>query len=152
MQRTRHDHFSREKLSKHCMYTITDASHFDDPWWKAKNRWHSVGTHIHDGAGNVALSLFPTKVAKTLIMHSNYQIASKLPDLQDQKSFTLRWCSYSEWCREDASANKYSVRAEWLRQSGHAPSEPSETPRWLTTPRLASMERVALYIALRSLF
>jgi len=29
-----------------------------------------------------------------------------------------------------ASAKHISVRAEWLRQSGCAPSEPSETPRW----------------------
>jgi len=50
------------------------------------------------------------------------------------------------------SAKKYSVRVEWLRQSGRAPSEPSETPRWRITPRPASIQRVALYIALRSLF
>jgi len=49
------------------------------------------------------------------------------------------------------SAKKYSVRAEWLRQSGRTPSEPSETPRWRITPRPASIQRVALYIALRSL-
>jgi hypothetical protein len=37
------------------------------------------------------------------------------------------------------SAKKYSVRAEWLRQSGRAPPEPSETPRWRITPRPASI-------------
>jgi len=42
-----------------------------------------------------------------------------------------------------------SVQAEWLRQSGHGPSEPSETPRWRITPRPASIPRVALHIALR---
>jgi len=51
-----------------------------------------------------------------------------------------------------SSAKKYSVRAEWLRQSGRAPSEPSETPQWRITPRPASMQRVALNIALQSLF
>jgi len=35
-----------------------------------------------------------------MIMHSNEQIASELPDLQDQKSLTLNWHSYSEWGRE----------------------------------------------------
>ena len=35
-----------------------------------------------------------------MIMHSNDQIASELPDLQDQKLLTLRWRSYSEWGRE----------------------------------------------------
>jgi len=50
------------------------------------------------------------------------------------------------------SAKNISVRAEWLRQSGRAPSEPSETPRWQTTPRPAPIRRVALHIALRSRF
>jgi len=50
------------------------------------------------------------------------------------------------------SAKNISVRAEWLRQSGRAPSEPSETPRWRITPRPASIPRVALHIALRSPF
>jgi hypothetical protein len=36
-----------------------------------------------------------------------------------------------------SSAKNNSVRAEWLRQSGHASSEPSETPRWRITPRTA---------------
>jgi len=50
------------------------------------------------------------------------------------------------------SAKNISVRAEWLRQSGPAPSEPSETPRWQITPRPASIPRVALHIALRPPF
>ena len=50
------------------------------------------------------------------------------------------------------SAKNISVRAEWLRQSGRAPSEPSETPRWQITPRLASLPCVALHIAVRSQF
>jgi len=45
-----------------------------------------------------------------------------------------------------------SVRAEWLRQSGCAPSEPSEPPRWQTPPRPAPKQHVALHIALRSQF
>jgi hypothetical protein len=49
-----------------------------------------------------------------------------------------------------SSAKNISVRAEWLRQSGRAPSVPSETPRWRITPRPASILRVALHIALQS--
>jgi len=52
----------------------------------------------------------------------------------------------------DTSAKNIYVRAEWLRQSGRAPSEPSETPWWRMTPRLASIPRVVLHIALRSPF
>ena len=50
------------------------------------------------------------------------------------------------------SAKNSSVRAEWLRQSGHAQSQPSETPRWRITPRPVSTPRVGLHIALQSLF
>jgi hypothetical protein len=50
------------------------------------------------------------------------------------------------------SAKNISVWADWLRQSGHALAEPSETPRWRITPLPASIPRVELHIALRSLF
>jgi len=50
------------------------------------------------------------------------------------------------------SPKKYSVRADWLRQSGRATSEPSETPRWRITLCPVWIQGVALYIALRSLF
>jgi hypothetical protein len=50
------------------------------------------------------------------------------------------------------SAKNISVWADWLRQSGRAPSEPSETPRWRITPRPASIPRVDLHIAFRSPF
>jgi hypothetical protein len=50
------------------------------------------------------------------------------------------------------SAKNISIRAEWLHQNGHAPSVPSETPRWCITLRPASIPRVALHIALRSPF
>jgi len=51
-----------------------------------------------------------------------------------------------------ASAKNISVRVEWLRRSGCAPSEPSETPRWRITSHPVSIPRVALHIALQSLF
>jgi len=35
--------------------------------------------------------------------------------------------------RHHLSAKNFSIRAEWLRQSGRAPSEPSGTPQWKTT-------------------
>jgi len=45
-----------------------------------------------------------------------------------------------------------SVGAEWLSQSGRAPSEPSETPLWQTNPHPAPIRRVALHIALQLWF
>jgi len=50
------------------------------------------------------------------------------------------------------SAKKNSVRAERLRQSGRAPSEPSQTPRWQITLRPAAIRCISLHIALRSQF
>jgi len=54
----------------------------------------------------------------------------------------------SEYKNSGASAKNISVRAEWLRQTGRAPSEPSETPRWRITPCPASIQRVVFHIAL----
>ena len=50
------------------------------------------------------------------------------------------------------SAKNISVRAEWLCQSGRAPSQQSETPRWRITPCPRSIPLIALHIALWSLF
>jgi len=50
------------------------------------------------------------------------------------------------------SAKHNSVPAEWLSQSGRAPSEPSETPRWQITPRPAAIQRIVLHITLQSQF
>jgi len=54
--------------------------------------------------------------------------------------------------RATASAKNISVWLGWLHQSGRAPSEPSETPRWRITAHLASKPRVALHITLQSPF
>ena len=50
------------------------------------------------------------------------------------------------------SAKNYSIWAEWLHESERGPSEQSETSRWRLAPRCASIPRVALHIALPSLF
>jgi hypothetical protein len=71
-------------------------------------------------------------------------------------SYNLSFMDYLNSCIQFVfsytSAKKYSIQAEWLRQSGHAPSELAETPLWHFTPRPASIQRIALYIALRLLF
>ena len=61
----------------------------------------------------------------------------------------------AEWLcpgRMALSGQNGCVRAEWLRQSGRAPSVPSETPRWQITLCPASIRRVAFHIARWSLF
>jgi hypothetical protein len=51
-----------------------------------------------------------------------------------------------------ASGKNISLQAEWLRESGRAPSEPSETPRWRITPRPESIPHIGWHIALQWLF
>jgi hypothetical protein len=54
----------------------------------------------------------------------------------------------ADWAdTESASAKNISICAEWLRQSGRAASEPSETPWGRITPHPASIQRVAFHIA-----
>jgi len=60
--------------------------------------------------------------------------------------------SISTYFKNTSSAKNISVRAGWLHQSGCAPSEPSETPRWRITPRPTSILLIALPIAIRSPF
>jgi hypothetical protein len=55
-------------------------------------------------------------------------------------------------CFPSTSAKNISVWADWLCQSGRAPSGPSETPQWRIPSRLASEPRVKLHITLRSPF
>jgi len=50
------------------------------------------------------------KVANTLIIYRNNHIAVDWPDLQDQKSLTLRWRSISEWGKE-RQARSFAYRA-----------------------------------------
>jgi len=57
---------------------MTDALHFDYPRWKIRNCWISVDANFHGGAGRLSLSLIPIKVANTLIMYCNNQIACEL--------------------------------------------------------------------------
>ena len=66
----------------------------------AKNDWRSIEAHFHEGARGVWLSFSPIQSANTLIIYRNDHIAFDLPDLEDQKSLTLRWGSISEWGRE----------------------------------------------------
>jgi len=61
-------------------------------------------------------------------------------------------CHLEGSCTGSTSAKKTSVWADWLHQSGRTPSEPSETAWGRITPRLGSMPRVTLHIALQSQF
>jgi len=100
MKQRVHDGLSLEYLSEHRIYTMTDASGFDYQWWQGRHCWRSFEAHFREGAWSVSLSFFPITAANTLIIYRNDHIAFDLPDIQDQKSLTLRWRSISERGRE----------------------------------------------------
>jgi len=75
---------------------MTDSLDFDFQWSKAKNGWHSIDAHFHEGARSVLLSFFPVNIANILIIYNNDHIAFDLPDLQHKKLWTLHWRSIWE--------------------------------------------------------
>jgi len=87
-------------MPTHRLCVFTTKSRFDYPTYRTKNRWPSVDAHFQDVAVSVFLTLLPIKDTNTLIMCIHYQVTFLLPDLQDQKSLTLCWHSFSRWGRE----------------------------------------------------
>jgi len=64
------------------------------------NRWRSVDAHFQNGAGSVSLSLLFINAAYTSFMKVCIQLPLRLPKMQDQKSLTHCWLSFSGWGRE----------------------------------------------------
>jgi len=119
MQLRVHDCWSHRTQSRHCISTMTDASHFDYPWWKTTNHQHCVDGHLHDRARSVSLPGLPLMAANTLIICSNVQITLGSPALQSQILLTLGGLSFSEWGSERVAlsfaykASQYRMY-EWL--------------------------------------
>jgi len=63
----------------------------------------SVDADFQDGAGSVSLLVLPIMHANTSVMTNGNLWPLRLPKMQDQKSFTLRWCSFPGWRRERLS-------------------------------------------------
>jgi hypothetical protein len=67
---------------------------------KAKNHGRSFDANFRDRAGSLLLALWPIMPANTLSMHQDCQVSDYLPDLKDQKSWTLCGHSVSDSGRE----------------------------------------------------
>ena len=74
--------------------------HIDYPRCETSNCWRWVDTHFHDGAGSMSLFVLPIKHANTSVMTICNLWPLRLPKMQDQKSLTLRWCSFPGSGRE----------------------------------------------------
>jgi len=73
------------------------------PRCETLNCWRSFDSHFEDEAGSVSLLLLPMKEANTSIMTICNQCPLRLPRVQDLKSLTLHWRSFSGWGREPVS-------------------------------------------------
>ena len=65
-----------------------------------KNRWRSVDTHLHDGAGSMLRSLLPIWAANTSFITTCNLSPSRLPKTHDKEPLTLHWHSFSRWGRK----------------------------------------------------
>jgi len=74
--------------------------HLYYPRCETLNHWRSFDAHFHDWAGSVSLLLLPITEANTSVMTSCNQCPLWFPWMQDVKSLTLRWCSFSGWGRD----------------------------------------------------
>jgi len=72
----------------------------DYPRFKTNNRWRSIDAHFQNGAGSVSLSLLHMNAAYTSFMNVCIQLPLRSPKMQEQKSLTRRWLSFSGWARE----------------------------------------------------
>jgi len=85
----------------------------------AKNHWCSVDTYFQNTAGRVWHSLLHINVAYTSFMNVCIQLPFRLPQLQDHKSLTLCWLSFSGWGRErislgfDYEGGQYIHQRQW---------------------------------------
>ena len=95
MQLSVHEGFRLQKRSKLSVWTVTATARFYKPWLKAQDRWHSIDSQFHDGAGSVSLSILSIKDGKTSIMCDHNQIVFLLRNLQDWKLLMLHGVWFS---------------------------------------------------------
>jgi hypothetical protein len=63
---------------------------------KTRNHWRSIEVYLDELVAMSVLVLLPIMVADTFCTHYHNQVCDQLPDIQDQQSLTLCWCSFTE--------------------------------------------------------
>jgi len=112
------------------------------------NRYTLENTGIPPNIEECSAAFTGLPISSLIDFHYGYDQKMLHEDSRDHLAFQTK----QAMCRPTTSAKNISVRTEWLRQSGRAQSELSETPRWRIIPRPASRPRVESHIALRSPF
>ena len=90
--------------------------HAEKAWWKAKHCWHTIDKHFQNGAESMSLFLLFINAAYTSFMNIYIQLTFRLPKMQDQKSFTSCWLSFSGWGRERVSPVFDYKRGQFIRK------------------------------------
>jgi len=112
--------FRMKQLPEYCIWIVAAIWHLYLAQCEINNLWRSTDTHFQDGAGSVLLVFLPIKVANITFMDMWNQSQVRLPKMQDQKSWTLHWRSFSGWGREyvapvfDSQGSQYLVYG-WLQ-------------------------------------
>jgi len=100
----------------------------DFPGRMTKDRWRSVDTHFHDGAGRVLQSVLHIKAANDCFM-TDYNLSEEwFPGAHHQKSLTLCWHSFSWLGREGiaicfADKGSHEFLNDWLQPIGGVNSQ-----------------------------
>lgn len=82
------------------LFTTKNIAHLNNLTYKSKTHWQSVDAHYQKGEGGVSPWVLLWNVANTLFMIVCIQLPSRIPMMQDQKSFMRCWLSCSGWGRE----------------------------------------------------
>ena len=110
----------------------------DYPRCKTKNRWCCKDADSQNGVVTVLLYHLPIIAATTLVMPISDQITIQLPYLQVQKSLTLRWLSFPEWCSDHVAVSCAYTRCQYISYTLQQPSHYSITiltrPKIINTP------------------
>jgi len=77
--------------------------HAEKPWCKAKYCWCTIDAHFPNGARSVSLSLLVINAVYTSFMNICIQFPLRLPKMQDQRSLTRCWLSFSGCGRDRVS-------------------------------------------------
>jgi len=85
------------RLRIHGIWITASKSLLKQLTQNTKTHWCCVVAHFQHGAVTMSLSLLHIKAANTLIIDNSNHITSKTTYLEDQKSLTLRWFSFSVW-------------------------------------------------------
>ena len=92
-----HSMFCQGRVPVGWLMIAATRSLFDYCTSMSKNPWWFVDAHLQDGAGSMMLIFLTWKAANTSFGNGCNPLRLRLPNMQSQKSLTLRWRSFSQW-------------------------------------------------------